>query len=68
MVKRKKLTQAQIRRDDRAFCGWWKLTGVAKRGRKILKRAPTSSNIKISRDVYKKKGAKNLRITQIKCR
>jgi len=61
-------SQAQILKEDKAFCGWHKLTGTAKNGRKILRREPTSANIKIAAMVYENKGAKNLRITQITCR
>lgn len=51
--------------DDQAFIGWYKLTGKTRRGKKILRREPTSSNIEIVAGVYKKQGAQNLKITQI---
>jgi len=64
MVKTVK-SKAQRERDDKAFKGWWKLTGKTKQGKQIYERAPTRANIEIKAKVRINKGAKELKISQI---
>ena len=65
MAPRKKKSNAQILRDDKAFKGWWKLTGKTKTGKSFYARAPTSANIKIKAKIRIDKGAKNIKITEL---
>lgn len=64
--KRKNLTRAQMLRDDKAFGGWYRLTCIAKNGKKVVQRRPTKANIDILAGVYRKKGCKNVRIIKLK--
>ena len=64
MVKTVK-SKAQRERDDKAFKGWWKLTGKTKSGTSFYERAPTSANIKIKAKVRIDKGAKDIKIEHL---
>ena len=64
MVKAVK-SKAQREREDKVYKGWWKLTGKTKQGKQIYERSPTSANIKIMAQNRIKKGAKEIKISQI---